>query len=99
NASNAVSVGGFGIVHDGTDPSLQVFLSRSVFVNIRNNNTIKNDLAAFVLSFDTGIAPAVGYSRTISATNVASASISNDWSLLEAQASFGTNIDLIVKGT
>jgi YVTN family beta-propeller protein len=99
NAPNAVSIGGFGLTHDGTDPSLQVFLSRPVFTAIRNNTTVKNDLAAFVQSFDTGTAPAVGYSRTISATNVASAAISNDWALLESQAALGTNIDLIVKGT
>jgi hypothetical protein len=30
---------------------------------------------------------------------VTSASISNDWSLLEAQTVGGTNVDLIVKGT
>jgi len=32
----------FGITHDGTDPSLQVFLSRPVFANIRNDTVIKN---------------------------------------------------------
>jgi YVTN family beta-propeller protein len=98
NASNAVSIGGFGFVHDGTDPTIQFFLSRPVFVNIRNDTTIKNNLAAFVESFDTGTAPAVGYTRTIVAANVNTTSISNDWSLLESQASL-TNIDLIVKGT
>ena len=99
NAPNAVSIGGFGIVHDGTDPSLQVFLSRQVFVNILNNTAIKNNLAAFVQSFDTGTAPAVGYTRTISAANVSSISVSNDWALLENQAAAITNIDLVVKGT
>jgi hypothetical protein len=59
---------------------------------------MKNNLAAFVQSFDTGTAPAVGYSRTISAANVASAAITNDWALLESQAAVG-NIDLIAKGT
>jgi YVTN family beta-propeller protein len=92
------SIGGFGLVHDGTDPSLQVFLSRPVFVNINSNATIKNNLAAFVQCFDTGTAPAVGYTRTLSSTNVTSTGISNDWSLLESQAASG-NIDLIVKGT
>src|SRR5205823_9495750 len=48
NASNAASIGGFGIVHDGTDPSIQVFLSRPVFTLIRSNNVIKNNIAAFV---------------------------------------------------
>jgi YVTN family beta-propeller protein len=98
NAPGTNSIGGFGIVHDGTDPSLQVFLSRPVFANIRNDATIKNNIAAFVQCFDTGMAPAVGYTRTVASTNVSSTSISNDWSLLESQAAAG-NIDLIVKGT
>jgi YVTN family beta-propeller protein len=98
NAPGTNSIGGFGLVHDGTDPSLQVFLSRPVFVNINSNATIKNNLAAFVQCFDTGTAPAVGYTRTVALTNVTSSSISNDWSLLESQAAAG-NIDLIVKGT
>jgi YVTN family beta-propeller protein len=98
NAPGTNTIGGFGITHDGTDPSLQVFLSRPVFVNIRSNATIKNNLAAFVQSFDTGTAPAVGYTRTVTAANLNTLSISNDWSLLESQAAL-TNIDLIVKGT
>jgi hypothetical protein len=91
-------VGGFGIVHDGTDPSLQVFLSRPVFTNIRNDTTIKNNLAAFVQCFDTGTAPAVGYSRSLSLTNVGTSGATNDWNLLEAQAAT-SNIDLVVRGT
>jgi YVTN family beta-propeller protein len=98
NGTNAASIGGFGFVHDGTDPSVFAFLGRNVFANIRNNPTTKSNLAAFVESFDTGTAPAVGYSRTVVLTNVTTTSISNDWSLLESQANV-TNIDLIVKGT
>ncbi len=98
NGAGTNSIGGFGITHDGTDPSLQVFLSRQVFANIRNDNTIKNNLAAFVQCFDTGTAPAVGYSRTVNSNNVATAAITNDWALLEAQAAL-TNIELVVKGT
>jgi hypothetical protein len=51
-----------------------------------------------VQCFDTGTAPAVSYTRTVASTNATSTSISNDWSLLESQATAG-NIDLIVKGT
>jgi YVTN family beta-propeller protein len=98
NVAGTNTIGGFGITHDGTDPTLQVFLSRPVFVNIRSNTTIKNNLAAFVQCFDTGTAPAVGYSRTITLANLNTPAISNDWSLLESQARL-TNIDLIVKGT
>src|SRR5205814_3396270 len=60
NAAGTNSIGGFGITHDGTDPSPQVLLSRPVFALIRNNTTIKNDLAAFLQCFDTGTAPALG---------------------------------------
>lgn len=93
------SIAGFGIVHDGIDPSLFVFLSRSVFGAFANNTTIKNNIEAFVHCLDTGTAPAVGYSRTLTLANVNTASVSNEWNLLEAQAAAVTNIDLVVKGT
>ncbi|MDB6066013.1 MAG: hypothetical protein JWR26_2221, partial [Pedosphaera sp.] len=98
NTAGSNSIGGFGFTHDGTDPDLITFLSRPVFVNIRNNASIKADLNAFVQCFDTGTAPAVGYTRTVTATNVSTADISNDWSLLEGQAAIA-NIDLVAKGT
>jgi YVTN family beta-propeller protein len=98
NGIGSNSIGGFGLVHDGTIPSLQAFLANPVFRLISNNATIKNNLSAFVQCFDTGTAPAVGYTRTLTSANVASASGSNDWSLLESQAAL-TNIDLIAKGT
>jgi hypothetical protein len=99
NAVGAASIGGFGITHDGVDPSLFVFLSRPVFGAFATDATRKNNLSAFVQCFDTGMAPTVGYARTLNAANVNSASVSNDWSLLEAQAAVLTNINLIVKGT
>src|SRR6185369_4078062 len=98
NAPGTNTIGGFGIVHDGQDPSLQVFLSRAVFANIKDDTVIKNNLAAFVQCFDTGTAPAVGYSRTVTSANVSNINVSNDWSLLEAQAAVLTNIELIAKG-
>jgi YVTN family beta-propeller protein len=98
NAPGTNTIGGFGFTHDGTDPTLQAFLSRPVFTLINSNTVIKNNLAAFVQCFDTGMAPAVGYSRTISSANVTTAAVSNDWSLLESQAAL-TNIELIAKGT
>jgi YVTN family beta-propeller protein len=99
NAPGALSIGGFGIVHDGVDPNLFVFLSRDVFGLFANDTTRKNNLSSFVQCFDTGMAPAVGYSRTLQMSNVFETSIAGDWSLLEAQAVGGTNINLVVKGT
>jgi DNA-binding beta-propeller fold protein YncE len=98
NAAGTNTILGFGITHDGTDPTLQKFLSRPVFVNILNNTVIKDNLAAFVQCFDTGTAPAVGYTRTVATNNVTTLSVSNDWALLESQA-VSNNIDLVVKGT
>ena len=95
----AASVGGFGIVHDGSDPDLFAFLSREVFQRFSTNTTFKRDLDAFVQCFDTGLAPAVGYARTLHLENINSANVSNAWNLLESQANPRTNIDLIVKGT
>jgi hypothetical protein len=53
---------------------------------------------AYLLCFDTGTAPAVGYSRTLSAATVTGAPAQSDWSTLQGQASAG-NIDLIANGT
>ena len=99
NSPGAASIGGFGLVHDGMDPNLFVFLSRPVFGSFASDTTRKNNLSAFVQCFDTGMAPAVGYSRTLVLTNVNTVGVFNDWSLLEAQAVGGTNINLIAKGT
>lgn len=98
-AGGTNSIGGFGFQHDGKFEDLFAFLSQSVFGALASDNVRKSNIQAFVLCFDTDMAPAVGYSRTLTAANVAGASITNDWNLLEAQAAAGTNIDLVVKGT
>jgi len=97
-APGAQSVGGFGIIHDGTDPDLFTFLSRSVFGAFANDTVRKRNLDAFVQCFDTGIAPAVGYARTLAAQNIDSGNRPSDWNLLEGQATLG-NVNLVVKGT
>ncbi len=97
NGVGAASISGFGLVHDGHDPSLFVFLSRPVFGNVSTNATKKNNLSAFIQCFDTGTAPAVGYTRTLTAANVNSAPVTNDWTTLEGQAA-ANNIALIAKG-
>src|ERR1700681_4106003 len=60
---------------------------------------MRRERRAWVLQcFDTGMAPAVGYTRTLTAANVNTNSAVKDWILLQSQAAAG-NIDLIVKGT
>jgi hypothetical protein len=70
-----------------------------VFGVFANDSVVKSNLSAFVQCFDTGLAPAAGYARTLIAANVDRASLSNDWNLLENQAALLTNISLIAKGT
>lgn len=93
----AASIGGFGLVHDGEEPSIFAFLSRPVFRTFSTDAVRKTNLSAFIQCFDTGTAPAVGYTRTVTQANVGSGSVSSDWTTLEGQAAAG-NIALIAKG-
>ena len=106
----SASIAGFGFNNDGKDATLFELLGAARLHLLTNNSLVKSNLAAFLLCFDTGTAPAVGYARTLSASNINTASISNDWNLLERQASIAfrdplilagsvTNISLIGKGT
>jgi YVTN family beta-propeller protein len=99
NAPGAQSIGGFGLVHDGSDPSLFAFLSRPVFGPFSTDAVVKRNLSAFVQCLDTGMAPAVGHGCTVNSNNIASTAISNTWSLLESQARAATNADVVVKGS
>jgi YVTN family beta-propeller protein len=96
-ASGGQSRSGYGIIHDGIDPDLFTFLSREVFGTFAEDTVRKRNLDAFVQCFDTGMAPAVGYGRTISSTTLADSAVAADWTLLEEQVEAG-NIDLIAKG-
>lgn len=88
------TIDGFGLNHDGHVTNIQEFLSGGAFA--RFTDTERRNIAAFVMSFDTGTAPAVGYSRTVTAASLAGAA--DDWTLLEAQAKV-KNIDLIAHGS
>ena len=96
--AGAKSVGGFGFIHDGSIATLFEFLSLPVFQNLSTDAVRKRNVAAFLLAFDTGIAPAVGHARTMTGSNVTSATVTNEWSVLEQQAA-AAKIDVIVKGT
>ena len=95
--SGNVSVNGFGFNHDGTGDGLYAFFGDR-FPNFTNKPAEKKAIEAYELCFDTGTAPAVGYSRTLTAATVGNSPSQNDWNILQSQASLG-NIDLIVNGT
>jgi YVTN family beta-propeller protein len=86
---------GFGYTKDGVVDTLATFLNLSQF------NTwpvaTKDDIATFLMAFDTGTAPTVGYQTTIDQTNATSAAVTSDLALLTARALAG-DIDLIAQG-
>lgn len=94
---NADSIDGFGLTNDGQVSTIRQFLA-ALFPVLRNDPPSLNDVAAFLLSFDTGTAPAVGYTQTVTSANLSRPDVQGAWSLLQEQAAAG-NIELIAKGT
>ena len=94
-SATTVSLSGFGLVHDGSDPDIFTFLGRPVFGTFAANTTIKNNLSAFVQCIDTGTAPTAGYGRTATAATLAASAA--DWTLLESQAA-ASSIDFVLRG-
>jgi hypothetical protein len=95
-SATAVSLSGFGLVHDGSDPDFFTFFSHPVFGTFAGDTTRKRNLSAFMHCFETGTAPAVGYTRSVHAGNVAAAG--PEWAVLEAQATGASaTIDVVVR--
>jgi DNA-binding beta-propeller fold protein YncE len=94
NVKGQQTIDGFGLDSDGHSAGLPGFFLDPIFKNY--TATEKNDISAYMVCFDTGTAPAVGFTITLNQGNV-SANQSN-WSLLESQAGLA-NIDLIANGT
>ncbi len=93
------TIDGFGLDHDGNvgaAAGLERFLGASLFAGYTAQQ--KADINAYTISLDTGTAPAVGYSRTLTKTNVTNAASVADWALLQSQAAI-PNIDLVANGT
>ena len=83
---------GYGFIHDGSIDNLVTFLHLPVF-NF-NNEQQRVDLAAFLLSFDTGMAPSVGREVSVSALTKNSTSLAAQLDSLYAQADLG-NCELV----
>jgi DNA-binding beta-propeller fold protein YncE len=93
---NAVNKRGSGFIHDGTVDNLFDFLKLPVFT-FSGGDPQRRDVEAFLLSFDTGTAPTVGYQFTLDATTSGSAQAMSDEALLTGQFQAG-NCDVIVQG-
>lgn len=86
---------GFGFLHDGSIDNLFTFLLAPVFQF--DDDQQRRDMEAFMLAFDTGMAPAVGVQQTVNGANNGNPSVDARIALLLARADAG-DIDLIVKG-
>jgi YVTN family beta-propeller protein len=89
------SIDGFGMEHDGNISVASDLLNLPFF---RYTTQQKTDMIAYLLCFDTGTAPAVGFTITLTAANILNQQEQNDWTTLQSQAA-GSNIDLIARGT
>lgn len=102
---------GFGFTHDGSVDTLYRFFAGNVFVQrpmtdpfpnpggippTAQGIALRRQLEAFVLAFDSNLAPIVGQQVTLTATNGAVAGARID--LLEARARAG-ECELVVRGT
>ena len=89
---------GFGFTHDGSTDNLFDFLHFPGFT-FPNGDADRRDVEAFLLAFDTGVAPAVGFQLTFDGTNNADPAALARMDTLRAQAeSAPGNCDLIAKG-
>jgi YVTN family beta-propeller protein len=86
---------GFGYIHDGSIDTLLDFLREPVFTFTGDDQ--RRDVEAFVMAFDTGLAPSVGLQVTVGGANKTSASVMDRINLLMAQAD-AANCELVVKG-
>ena len=83
-APGSNNIVGYGFEHDGPLDELGAFPQL-------------DDMRAFFACFDTGTAPIVGYTRTVTQANANSASIGNDVALLVART-VASDCDLVGKG-
>jgi hypothetical protein len=86
-------VRGFGFLHDGSIDTLFRFHGSGVF---SLNDTEQRQLEAFMLAFDSNLAPIVGQSITLTSTSAAT--VGTRINLLIARAAAG-ECELTVKGT
>jgi DNA-binding beta-propeller fold protein YncE len=110
NAHKGDQVRGFGFLHDGSIDTIFRFFRATVF-NFGPalgfaNETEQRDMEAFMLAFDTDLAPIVGQQVTLTATNLMTVQDRIDLLLARAAAPFVSKLlggsshecDVVVKG-
>lgn len=95
--AGAQNVTGFGILKDGSAPTSDLPIGHPYALENLTTLTQFNDLRAFLLAFDTGTAPTVGLSRTLTGFPAPGSAAEADLNLLEARANT-VDCDLTVRG-
>lgn len=95
--SGATTVTGFGLLHDGSAGGTSLPIVHPYVLDNLSTQQEFNDVTAFVLCFDTGTAPTVGYSTTVTSANSGDSQVLSDIALLEARA-VAMDCDLVVRG-
>ena len=97
--AGAVSKRGFGFSHDGSFDSVFDFLQQPIFNfdGPPQGDLDRRDLEAFVLAFDTGMAPAVGHQITFDAANKTDVTLNARLDTLRARSLAG-DCDLVAHG-
>lgn len=100
-AAGAVNVSGFGLLKDGTGFAMPI-VHPYVLDQLSTLQEFK-DVSAYVMCFDTGVAPVVGHSITVTTGSRADSTVLADLATMEAQAatlvSGVPNTDLVVRGS
>lgn len=100
DSAGVVNKRGFGFTHDGAYDNLMTFLRIPLFTfsgsALAADNT-RRDLEAFLLSFNTSMAPAVGALVTLDATNRTAPAVLARVDTLTGQSA-AANCDVIAKG-
>jgi MYXO-CTERM domain-containing protein len=104
NGDKGPQVRGFGFLHDGSTDTVFRFVHASVFVNL-NSDVDRRELEAFLMAFDSDLAPIVGQEVTVDAAS--GADVVDRVDLLAARAATpfvllgaptATECDLVVHG-
>jgi hypothetical protein len=91
-------ISGYAFLHDGSDATVFDLLSRSVFGPLSTDVANRTRLQRFVLSFDNGVAPAVGHQVTLNTATADAPDAVATANLLIAQVG-RFHSELVAKGT
>ncbi len=102
NRPGATTLSGFGLLHDGTGKTASLPIVHPYVLDLLETPQEFADVTAFIRAFDTGTAPTVGYSVTVTVANRNDSAVTTALALLESRtvvdASGAWDCDLVVRG-